>query len=275
MIPNDFISSHDRLALFGFGVFETLIVYDEGPLFLDLHWTRMHEGANFLNLKLPSKNEWIEYIHEFITKTSAIYPYALRITLSGGSPSANLSPQLFFNVRPLPYKPEQYRNGISLSLLPSPRNERSPLVGIKSANYLENLLAKEYAFHQGSDEGLWLNTQGYLTEGTMSNLFFLKSNKLLTPSLAAGCLSGTRRRIVLQLAEKLNIDTEEGFYTLEDLLVSDEIFMTNALMGIMPVRRVDTISKKVLLQCESSVTRKLELAYKKLIRSEYTSFENK
>ncbi|WP_407308695.1 aminotransferase class IV [Desulfosporosinus sp. SB140] len=269
MIPSKSISALDRLALFGFGIFETLLVQETGPLFLDLHWDRMCQGAKLLNLKLPKKDEWIESLREFLRQTPDSTPYALRVTLSGGSPTINLPSQLFFNVRPLPYFSEQYHTGINLHLLPNPRNEHSPLVSVKSTNYIENILAKEDASKFGADEGIWLNSQGYLAEGTMSNLFFINRGKLFTPSLSSGCLPGTRRQLILELAHKLDIPVEEGFYTISDLLSAAEIFMTNALMGIMPVRSVDHAAFDVSSPgSENSVMRRLEISFKELIASE-------
>ena len=263
MIPCETLLSHDRLALFGFGVFETLLITEEGPLFVDLHWQRMKQGAGFLGLKLPDKNEWLKQVQDFIEQTPSNLPWALRVTLSGGAPLANLPSTLLFHKRTVPYTPAQYALGIRLHLLPSPRNEQSPLVSIKSTNYLENILAKEAAMLQGAEEGVWLNTKGYLAEGTMSNLFFIKDGTLFTPSLASGCLPGTRRQLILGLARSLQIPTYEDLYPLSDLLMSDEIFMTNALMGIMPVRQIDDIPFPVT---NKSVMRVLEIAYMNLIK---------
>lgn len=267
MIPCETILSDDRLALFGFGVFETLLITEQGPLFVDLHWQRMKKGADFLCLKLPDKNEWLNRVQEFIEQTpSTTFPYALRVTLSGGSPLANLPSMLLFHKRLVPYTPAQYALGIRLHLLPSPRNEQSPLVSIKSTNYLENILAKETAKLQGAEEGVWLNTKGYIAEGTMSNLFFIKDETLFTPSLSSGCLPGTRRQLILGLARTLQIPTYEGLYLLSDLLSADEIFMTNALMGIMPVRQINDVPFPI---AKKSGMRSLELAYKDLIRNSF------
>lgn len=263
MIPCETLLSHDRLALFGFGVFETLLITKEGPLFVDLHWQRMNKGADVLGLKLPDENEWLNRIQEFIEQTPSTLPYALRVTLSGGAPLADLPSKLLFHKRLVPYTPDQYSLGIRLHILPSPRNEQSPLVSIKSTNYLENILAKEVAKLQGAEEGVWLNTKGYISEGTMSNLFFIKNETLFTPSIASGCLPGTRRQLILGLARSLQIPTHEGLYPLSDLLSSDEIFMTNALMGIMPVRQIDDIPFPI---AKNSGMRVLELAYKDLIK---------
>ncbi|HBV88060.1 aminotransferase class IV [Desulfosporosinus sp.] len=267
MIPSETLLCDDRLTLFGFGLFETLLINDQGPLFPDLHWQRMNKGAQKLNLCLPDQHEWLHGIQKFIQQTSGPVPYALRVTLSGGAPLTNLPSQILFHRRPIPYTPAQYSLGIRLHLLSSPRNEQSPLCSIKSTNYLENLLAKEEANRLGCEEGLWLNTQGYLAEGTMSNLFFLKNGDLYTPSLSSGCLPGTRRQLILEIAESLQISTHEGLFTLSDLLSSDEIFLTNSLMGIMPVRQVNDVSFSVSSPGSlNSEMRCLELGYRELVK---------
>lgn len=271
MIPIDTVSSHDRLALFGFGLFETLLITEAGPLFVDLHWQRMNKGANFLGLKLPDKNEWMKLVQKFIEETSSTFPYALRITLSGGSPLADIPSQILFHKREIPYTPAQYTLGISLHYLQSPRNEQSPLVSIKSTNYLENILAKQEAMRNGAEEGLWLNTKGYISEGTMSNLFFIKDETLFTPSLASGCLPGTRRQLILTLAKSLQIPTCEGLYSFSNLLLADEIFMTNALMGIMPVRQVDDFPFPITpLGTKNSLMQRLNSSYNDIINNTFS-----
>lgn len=267
MILNETILSQDRLALFGFGLFETLLITKEGPIFIDLHWQRMNKGADFLGLKLPPLNEWVKQVQDFIEQTSNAFPYALRVTLSGGSPLANIDSQLLFHKRLIPYTSAQYASGFRLHLLSFPLNEQSPLASLKSTNYMENILAKEEAIRVNADEGLWLNSKGYLAEGTMSNLFFLIDGTLFTPSLSSGCLPGTRRRLILDLAHSLDIPTYEGLYSLSDLLSSDEIFLTNALMGLMPVRQVDDYTFPIVPPDSKSGMRRLELAYRDLINN--------
>lgn len=265
MISNETILSQDRLALFGFGLFETLLITEAGPIFVDLHWQRMNKGANCLGLKLPPIDDWVKQVQNFIEQTPNTFPYALRITLSGGAPLANVASQLLFHKRSIPYTPAQYASGLRLHLLASPLNEQSPLASIKSTNYLENILAKEEAIRVGADEGLWLNSKGYLAEGTMSNLFFIKDETLFTPALSSGCLPGTRRHLILGLARSLGIPTHEGLYSLSDLLLSDEMFLTNALMGVMPVRQVDDYPFSIFPLGSNSKMRRLELAYRHLV----------
>lgn len=270
MNSSNILPSSDRLALFGYGLFETLLVTERGPLFAHLHWQRMHQGSQVLDLPMPTQQEWLAKIREFrlSLSPSETPPYALRITLSGGNPQVNQPSQLLFQKRVIPYTSPQYNRGIRLHLLSYPRNEHSPLCSVKSTNYLENMLAKAEASRHSCDEGLWLNTRGYLMEGTMSNLFFVKDKTLFTPALSSGCLPGTRRQIVLQLAAAQEIPSQEGAYTLNDLLSSDEIFMTNSLMGIMPVCQAGHVAFPVAPPgSPHSVMRCLETQYHQLVIS--------
>lgn len=268
MIPSETLLIQDRLALFGYGLFETLFITENGPLFPALHWQRMKKGADLLGLSLPSEDKWLAQVQEFIDQTPRVVPYGLRVTLSGGTPQANLPSRILFHSRVIPYTPDQYTHGIRLHLLSTPRNELSPLTAIKSTNYLENILAKEASALQGAEEGLWLNTKGFLSEGTMSNLFYIKNGTLYTPSLSSGCLPGTRRHLILNLARTLQIRTEEGLYPLSDLMLSDEVFMTNALMGLMPVRQIDNVSFSIKSTASTeSRMRQLELAYYALVHN--------
>jgi len=267
----DSVFSYDRLALFGFGLFETLLISEAGPLFIDRHWKRMNKGANLLGLDLPGNDEWRKQVQNYIVESPSpsSYPYALRVTLSGGAPLSHLPCQMLFHKRAFSYTVAQYKLGIRLHLLPSQRNEQSPLVSIKSTNYLENILAKEEAKRKGAEEGLWLNTKEILCEGTMSNLFFIKDGTLFTPSRQCGCLPGTRRELILDLARSLQIPTYEGMYPFSSLLGANEIFMTNALMGIMPVRQVDdTYFPIAPLGTKKSGMRKLEIAFNSLASKE-------
>ena len=249
----------DRLLLFGYGLFETLLVTARGIPLLREHWQRMSEGAATLELALPGFAEWTDGIRKFLrNQTGGGSPYALRLTLTGGAPSSDHPSALIMQVRPFPYHAAQYEAGIVLHLLSTPRNEHSPLVGIKSTNYLENILARQEALRHAAEEGIWFNFQGQLAEGAMSNIFFVKNDMLFTPALSCGCLPGTRRAFVLKLARKLRIKVSEGAFLKENLLQADEVFLTNALMGIMPVRRIGEQSLMVAPPASAfSVTRLL------------------
>lgn len=227
---------NDRLLLFGYGIFETLRVNGDQIEIPQLHYERMLKGAQMLDLTLPEYPLWLSGIEEIVKKENRQESYALRVTLSGGVGGGVT--QLLYHLRSISYTEKDYQEGVKIYILSRPRNEHSPCVRIKSANYLENLLAKKEAEKQGAREGIWLNTQGHLAEGTMSNLFFVKNGVLHTPALSCGCLPGTRRRIVLECARKLHIPIKEGEFSREHLDDAEEVFLTNALMRILPVSRI-------------------------------------
>lgn len=238
------VHEKDRLVLFGYGLFETLKVNWERPEVPKLHYQRMTRGAELLGLPMPDYESWLARIQAVIEREKAkdcnmasMYSYALRVTLSGGA-GEEVPPQWLYHVRPISYTPEDYAQGIRLVILSSRRNEYSPSVQIKNTNYLENILAKREAEESGAKEGIWLNTQGFLAEGTMSNLFWVNEGVLYTPALSCGCLPGTRRQLVLECAHKLGIPYEEGEFPSDFLVEAEEVFLTNALMGIMPVSRI-------------------------------------
>jgi 4-amino-4-deoxychorismate lyase len=260
------LPADDRLLLFGYGLFETILITASGPKLLHLHWQRMTQGAKLLKLPISEFSIWSQQINSFLLTLPTVPPYALRLTLSGGAPARNYPSQLLMQSRSIPYTDSQYENGIRLHILSTPRNEYSPLNRIKSANYLENIMAKEEALLNNADEGLWLNSQKFLAEGTMSNIFFISKQILCTPSLACGCLRGTRRSLILELAAKNRLPVAEGFYTQEDLFLADEVFVTNALMGIMPVQRINGHSYTAAFTNRSdSITRFLEHEFNRFL----------
>ena len=121
---------------------------------------------------------------------------------------------------------------------PWPRNEFSPLAGLKCASYSENLIALDQARRKGFDETIFLNTAGHLCEAATANLFLVKDGVLFTPSLASGCLPGITREVVIELAGEEGIPCEVGALTLADLQAADEVFLTSSTIGAVPLSRL-------------------------------------
>jgi branched-subunit amino acid aminotransferase/4-amino-4-deoxychorismate lyase len=121
----------------------------------------------------------------------------------------------------------------------SRRNEASPLSRVKSLNYLDNLLAREEARRKGADEAILLNTRGLVAEGSASNVFLVGSEGLLTPSIESGALPGITRAAVIELAREAGIDCAEGDVEAATLAGAAEAFLTNSVMGVMPLTRLD------------------------------------
>ena len=108
---------------------------------------------------------------------------------------------------------------------------------------------------------IFLNSKGQLAEGSLSNLFFIKDNVIYTPADDCGLLPGIMRHKVVELLEENTISCQKGHYSLEELLAADEVFVTNSLMEIMPVNRIDDQVFKVGL--DTSLARIRTLYYRK------------
>ncbi len=241
------VSADDGGLLYGDGLFETMRIYATRPLFLERHLERLREGAAFLDLPLPGIGELTAAVKEVI-RANVVEKGSLRLTLTGGKGQRALwprppteEPTLLITVRnTVPYPDHLYRRGGKAVLVSFPRNEASPLVKIKSLNFMENMLAKREAVRQGSDEGLFLNTRGELTEGATSNLFLFDGKALRTPATRCGLLPGITRDAVLSLArETMGISAEEQVLRLTDLEQAEEAFLTASIMEIMPLVEVD------------------------------------
>jgi branched-subunit amino acid aminotransferase/4-amino-4-deoxychorismate lyase len=143
------------------------------------------------------------------------------------------------------------------------QNEFSPLSGIKSANYLPMLLAYRQAKAQGYDEALLLNTQGFLSEASRSNIFFVKDNCLITPSSDCGCLPGITRDTVLSIAAREKIQCLEAKVSPEELKKADEAFLTNSLVEVMPLVAAD--GRPILKGKPGKITELILKRYRSLI----------
>lgn len=264
------VSVFDHGFLYGDGVYETMRSYDGVVFMLDEHITRLHRSASLIGLHIPKNAAGIKAaIHEALKANSLKNAY-IRLTVSRGPGPVGLDPALCkkptfviianeFKEYPKAY----YKNGIKLIISGTKRNLKEAVnPQIKSLNFLNNILAKAEAKERGAYEALMLNANGYLTEGTISNIFFISNQILCTPSTNCGILDGITRKIILGLAVKNRIKIKEGRFRKEALYNASEAFITNTTMEVMPVSRVDKNKYKV-----GTITRLLHREYKKEVNS--------
>jgi branched-subunit amino acid aminotransferase/4-amino-4-deoxychorismate lyase len=129
--------------------------------------------------------------------------------------------------------------GMSLAVSPYRFNTFSPLVGIRSLNYLEQVLSWEEAQARDFDEAVMLNERGEIVSATMANIFWVNNGTLHTPAISTGAMAGITRGAVIELAAKQFIPVIEGVYELADLAEADEIFLTSASLGVAFVNTFD------------------------------------
>ena len=262
------ISVFDHGYLYGDGIYETMRAY-QGTLFLlDKHLVRLKHSADAISLKLPLPLDQIgDALKESLSKNRLGDAY-VRIQISRGPGEIGLDPGLcpeptmVIVAKPFKdYPADHYERGVSTAIVATRRNHPLALnPSIKGTNFLNNILAKIESLRAGAYEAIMLNWEGYVAEGTISNIFLVKAGVLFTPSLQTGILEGVTRGLVLELARREHIETREALILPKDLLDADECFITNTTMEIMPVTRIDNSS--VGKGAPGPVTAVLRQAYK-------------
>jgi len=121
------------------------------------------------------------------------------------------------------------------------RHSNNTLLNHKSSCHLNNYIEKLSLIDSNIDELLHYNEKGHLTEGIYTNIFFVKDNVLHTPAIDCGILPGISRQIILETAKKLDIQVKIGYYSSSDISQADELFLSNALIKLVPVNRCDDI----------------------------------
>lgn len=205
---------------FGRGLFETMLVRRK-PAFLTEHLNRINSGLQIIGV---NKKITEEDVLKAVSKLNC-EDCVLKLVVTDKN--------VIYTTRKNNYTEEQYKKGFSIKISTVKRNPYSKITYLKSLNYLENILEHENCIEEGYNEVVFFNTNERLAEGSVSNVFFIKDKKIYTPSTDCGLLNGTVRKFIVN-----NYDIIEGEFNKEDLINSDEIFLTNSIMGIMKVSRV-------------------------------------
>lgn len=241
------ISPLDRGLTLGDGLFETIKVEHGVAWYLERHIVRLEHAAQRVGIRYPKEiRQWVRTALETPVVASHSSS-ALRITLTRGitarqglSGSDESSPTTVVALYAAPTIPSTLHTvGLTLSLASAPRNERAYTAGLKTTSYIESVLALHEAQAAGYDDALFLDTRGFVSEASTSNIFAWIGDTLVTPSHDCGILPGITRAIILELAQQQGIATEERACTLQELTTATEIFCTSSLRGIAPVVRID------------------------------------
>ncbi len=265
------ISVLDYGFLFGYGLYETVHTYNGKAFRLDNHLARLKFSGDRLGILIHTA-----LIHEAVNgviKTNNFQQARIRIAVSLGE--GTITPNLVSCTKPTiavmatEYKPptaEKYKNGFKVIVSNIRRNSRSPVTYLKSANAMENMLARQEAKKTGADEALFLNEKGYLTEAAGSNIFLVNGGILKTPRYETGILPGVTRVVIFELAAQLGIKVKEVNIKPSELMESKEAFVTNSMIEIVPVTKVG--DKKIGDGKPGEITKQLASAYKRLVKKE-------
>ena len=263
------ISALDYGFLYGYGLFETMRAYGGRVFRLDSHLRRLARSAEILGLPIGTldlKGAVMDTI-----QANQLSEARVRITISIGEggmvpdPSTcNRPTVLILAGHYQPYPEQVYQKGFRAVVSSIRRNSGSPLSRLKSANYLESILARQEARAAGVDEALCLNEKGLLAEASMSNIFLVTDGILRTPGQESGILPGITRETILELASPLGIKPLEHDIGLDELFQAQEAFLTNSLIEVMPLTEID--GKPIGSGRPGSVTKRLLVAYRKMVR---------
>jgi len=233
------IDPRDRGFLLGDGIFETLLAEAGGVRRVRRHLARLRGAAALLDIALRyPDDEIIAAMQSLLSGNRLLQDRAVvRLTLTRGpggrgiQPALQTSPTLVITADAAPPPPVGVRAVLSTIL----RNERSIICGIKSLNYLDNILARREAAARGAGEALLRNHGGGIAGASAANIFIVRDSTLLTPPLSEGALPGIMRGCVMQAANRLQLPLRETRIDLADLQAAQEAFVSNALIGVCPL----------------------------------------
>jgi len=238
------ISVFDRGLSYGDGLFETIRAYNGHPFALDRHISRLRRGLDELAIPFIAETGIEETLEKLLNLNSLNSSDAyIRITITRGVdhggllPSEGIKPSIIILAKRVDTSKIGLwqREGVSVSLM---EGYLPPLPQMKTLNYLPNLMAKMDSVRRGTDEGLFVR-DGRITEGTTSNIFTVKNGILSTPPADGTILAGVTREIVLEVAERNGVPCRESPLTATAFMESDEAFISNAMVEIVPVVAVD------------------------------------
>jgi len=256
--------------LYGRGVFTTVAIYKGKPFLWPDHWERLLDHAGRLNIDCSGCTQAeVGEAMEKLIKVNRVGDGRARVILLARSgrdfwktklPGAKKTDLLIMTgeAQQVPAA------GMTLAVSPYRLNTFSPLVGIRSLNYLEQVLSWEEAQSREFDEAVMLNERGEIAAATMANIFWVKDGTVYTPALSTGAVAGITRGAILKLAEGQFIPVVEGVYELGDLTEADEIFLTSANLGLAIVTTFDFRQYSVTAE---GVAVKLRNAFRKQIQA--------
>ncbi len=242
------ISVFDHGFLYGDGVFEGIRAYDGRIFKLEEHIARLYESAHHLMLQIPLPEEEMAEVTLETMRKNDLHDAYIRTVVSRGRGDLGLDPQkcprstvVIIADKISLFPPEYYEQGLSIiTATTRQRSANTQEPRIKSLNYLNNILVKMEASQAGAMEAVVLNTQGYVVEGSGSNIFIVnKKDELLTPPSYLGILEGITRNVVLELAREEGLVIREQPFTRHDLYIARECFLTGTAAELIPVISID------------------------------------
>jgi 4-amino-4-deoxychorismate lyase len=233
----------DRGLAYGDGLFETMAAAGGAIRWLDYHLERLEQGCRRLAIAPPNPDEIRAEVGAHCPRAGRAI-VKLIVTRGPGArgyrPPRQSEPTRILGISSWHDHPRtHYTDGVRVHVCALRLGESPALAGLKHLNRLEQVLAQLELGELAAEQGLLLDTSGYVVGGTSTNLFAVRGGDLLTPSVTRAGIAGVMRRVVLEQATQIGLRPIETNLTLHEVQRADELFMTNALIGIWPVARLD------------------------------------
>jgi len=242
----DMISALDRGLAYGDGLFETILVREGRPCLWKEHAERLTRGCQRLRIPEP---DLYELEQEALGICAGSDEAILKLILTRGSGGRGYrapddsNPWHGFSLHPRPDYPEAFRSeGVRLRVCDMRLGRNPELAGIKHLNRLEQVLARN-EWTDDCQEGLMLDTESNVIEGTMSNLFLITQQGLLTADLSQCGIEGVMRQRIMARAQQQDIPCRLSKHVrLEDVFGAQALFLCNSVIGIWPVRQLENMT---------------------------------
>jgi 4-amino-4-deoxychorismate lyase len=239
----DNLNITDRGIQYGDGLFETIEVSSGRAVFIDRHLDRLQLGCKQLHIPYPGNPILLSEI-DLLLESASNAVLKIQITRGAGGRGYrqpdSVTPTRILSLHSFPKFPDSFtQEGINVTSCKGRLSSNPVLAGIKHTNRLEQVLARAEWVSESIQEGLMSDQQGNVIEGTMSNVFMVKEEKIITPLLDHCGVAGIIRGLILDFCPELGFVAEQQLVTKECLNDADEIFVTNSVIGVWPVRMID------------------------------------
>lgn len=241
------ISVYDHGFLYGDGIFEGIRIYNGNIFKCKEHLDRLYDSAKSIMLNIPLTYEEMEEALVETLRRNELRDGYIRLVVSRGPGNLGLDPNrcpkasVIIIVEQLAiYSEENYKTGLKTVSVSQRRNIPDALnPKIKSLNYLNNILVKIQSNLAGAGEAIMMNAQGYVTEGSGDNIFVIKNGVITTPPCYLGALDGITRQAIIEICNNKGYTIKEEPFTMHDIYVADEVFLTGTAAEVIAVREVD------------------------------------
>jgi branched-subunit amino acid aminotransferase/4-amino-4-deoxychorismate lyase len=257
------ISVLDRGLLSGHGLFETLRAYDGEPWAASDHYTRLVQGAAWIDLPLPPEETITSALRDTLG-ANELRDAGVRVTITRGAgpidpqSDADSDPNMFVLAWPLRDYTKLHADG---AVIVTFAHGARSLAHVKSTSYAMSVAGRVYAKRAGADDALF-TSEGRVLEATGSNIFAAWGSRLVTPSLDEGILPGVTRHHVIEVAKQLGFEVETSLLRVDELESADEVILTSSLREVYRARSIDGIEMR-----SSGVADRLREAYRRRVLS--------